>query len=92
MKSNRWQRNFNRALVYDLYVKPILAAVLTWVVVVVVLKWLLKDLLNPEMAILAVLLYYLFFIDAKIDLLKRTLDEKARYRDTKKLWIEGELE
>jgi hypothetical protein len=91
MKATRWQRNFDRAVVVDLYVKPILAAMATLVVVVLVVRWLFPSVVDPTMAILAVLLYYACFLDAKIDMLKRTVDDRARFRETRKLWVEGDL-
>lgn len=91
MKTNKWQNNFNRAVVYELYVKPIIAAAIVFIIVVLGIRWLFPETVNPVLAILAVVLYYVHFLDAKIDMLKRTLDEQARFRETKKLWIEGEI-
>ncbi|MFQ5603839.1 MAG: hypothetical protein ACE5HS_11270 [bacterium] len=92
MKKNRWQNNFNRALIFDLYIKPILSAAITFFIAVMVGKWLTKDLISAPLAVLAVILYYLYFLDAKIDLLKRTLDEKAKYRNARYLWVESQPE
>lgn len=90
MKTNRWQRNFDRAAVMDLYVKPILASAATLIVIVVIVRRLFPGAVDPTAAILAVVLYYNFYLDAKLDMLKRTLDDRARLRQTRKLWIEGE--
>ncbi len=92
MTMNRWQKNFNRAMVYDLYLKPILFAVVTYIVVLLLTKWVFTRNFNAMHAVLAILLYYALYLDAKLDMLKRTLDENARFRDTRKLWIEGELQ
>jgi hypothetical protein len=92
MKATRWQKNFDRAVAMDLYVKPILSAFVTLVLVVLVVRRLFPEVVDPTVALLAVVLYYACFLDAKLDMLKRTLDGKARFRDTRKLWIEGEAE
>jgi len=90
MKTNRWRKNFNYAAIYSLYVRPIIVTAFVLVAVIVVSKYLLKDLLYASFAILVVLVFYVHFLDAKIDMLKRTLDEKSKYKDTKYLWIEVE--
>ena len=96
MSVNRWERNFFNATVYELYVKPIIRALgVLLVTALVVGVGRRHGILGPggdvfQTCMLACILYFLFFLDAKIDMLKRTLDLKARFRLTKKLWLEEE--
>jgi hypothetical protein len=88
MITNKWQKNFTHAVIYSLYVRPIISSAFIIVLVVVGLKYFIKDLLSAAFTLLAVLVFYAHFIDAKLDMLKRTLDEKSKCKDAKSLWIE----
>jgi|PlaIllAssembly_1097288.scaffolds.fasta_scaffold2035758_1 hypothetical protein len=96
MKTNPWQKDFSKAAKYALNVKPSLGV---WGTVALAL--ILCELGRffgvidrsdwPFVIIgtlLCVLLSYVLAVNAKIDMLKRTLDQRARYRDTKQLWFD----
>ena len=97
MSANRWETNFVRATAYELYVKPIVSA-LGVLLVASLIIWAGRrlGLLKPDGrdvfqgCMLACIFYYVFFLNAKIDMLKRTSDRNARFRPTTKLWIEEE--
>lgn len=97
MSANRWERNFVSATAYELYVKPVISA-LGVLLVAALIVWAGRRLgvLKPnggdvfQGCMLACIFYYVFFLNAKLDMLKRTSDRNARFRSTAKLWIEEE--
>ncbi len=97
MKTNPWQNNFARAAKYALNVKPQLGV---WGTIALALIFCeLGRFLGvidrsdwPFVIVgtmLCVLLSYVLTVSAKLDMLKRMLDQKARHRETKQLWLEG---
>ncbi|MGD0101272.1 MAG: hypothetical protein ABSC60_13070 [Acidobacteriota bacterium] len=97
MKTNPWQKDFSKAAKYALNVKPPLGV---WGTIALALIFCeLGRFLGvidrsdwPFVIIgtlLCVLLSYVLSVNAKLDMLKRTLDQKARYRATKELWLES---
>ena len=104
MKTNPWQKDFTKASIISLYVSPIVHS--TGVILVAVLlswlfrrlgwlgedNWLLTFFMVLLTAILSTVLYYVFHLNAKIDMLKRTVDPAAREKDTRMLWVEGTFE
>ena len=97
MIANRWERNFVSATAFELYVKPIISA-LGVLLVASLIVWAARRLgiLKADSGsvfqgcMLACTFYFVFFLNAKIDMLKRTSDRNARFRPTSKLWIEEE--
>jgi hypothetical protein len=95
MSANRWEKNFAGAAIYELYVKPIISAIGVLLVGGLVV-WTLRrfgvlgsngrDVLQISM--ICCILYFVFHLSAKIDMLKRTVDRGARHRDTKRLWLD----
>jgi hypothetical protein len=45
-----------------------------------------------QLTFLCVTLIYVLTISAKVDMLKRTMDQDARYRNTKTLWLDKTIE
>ena len=90
MEKNRWKENYNKAVIRHLYFKPLTASLITFFTVILLMKFILKDLVSAPLVLLAAILYYVYYIDAKIDLLKRKLDRDATHRSSKTLWLEDE--
>ncbi len=97
MSANRWEKNFVTATAYELYVKPIISALGVLLVAALIVSagrriGILRsnggDVFQGCM--LACIFYFVFYLNAKIDMLKRTSDQKARFRSTTMLWIEKE--
>jgi hypothetical protein len=90
MKTNAWETDYVRASIMSLYVRPIIDAVGV-LVLAALLAWILRrtgwsgDALTG--AVMSALLYYVLHLNAKVDMLKRTLDPAARERPTKRLWV-----
>ena len=95
MSANRWEKNFAGAAIYELYVKPIISAIGVLLVGALVV-WTFRrfgvlgsngrDVL--QIIMICCILYFVFHLSAKIDMLKRTVDKGARHRDTKRLWLD----
>jgi hypothetical protein len=95
MSANRWERDFAGAAFYELYVKPIISAIGVLLVGALIV-WILRrfgvlgsngrDIL--QIIMICCILYFVFHLSAKIDMLKRTVDKGARHRDTKRLWLD----
>jgi hypothetical protein len=96
MKTNPWQKNFSKAARFALNVKPSIGV---WGAMALALIFCelgrflgVIDRSDWSFVILGTLLCvqlsYVLAVNAKIDLLKRTLDQRARYRNTKQLWFD----
>ena len=96
MTSNPWKENFSKAAKYAVYYKPSLSVLLALVLALALCEFgrfvgVLdrRDWPNTiQFTFLGITLIYVLTNSAKIDLLKRFVDRDARYRDTKKLWLE----
>jgi len=99
MNANKWEKNYYGATIYELYVKPIFAGIASLLSIALTI-WILRKIgLSADhtgfsllVCILSILLYLLYHLHSKIDLLKRTLDPDARHRSAKWLWIEKDQE
>jgi hypothetical protein len=97
MNANKWEKNHLGATVYELYVKPVLAGIMSLLSIGLTI-WILRKIgLSAEhtgfsllVCILSILLFLVYHLHSKIDLLKRTLDPNAKCRPSKWLWIEKE--
>jgi hypothetical protein len=97
MNANKWEKNYFSATIYELYVKPIFAGIASLLSITPTI-WILRHIgLSGDHAgfsllvcILSVLLFLVYHLHSKIDLLERTLDPNARCRSSKWLWIEKE--
>jgi hypothetical protein len=97
MNANKWEKNYFNATVYELYVKPVFAGIVSLLSIGMTI-WVLKKIgLSAEntgfsllVCMLSILLFLVYHLHSKIDLLKRTLDPNARCRTAKWLWIEKE--
>ena len=97
MSKNLWQNDFSKAARYALNVKPQLGVWGTTALALILCE--LGRFLGVidrgdwqfviTGTLLVVLLSYALAINAKLDMLKRTIDRKARYRETKQLWLES---
>jgi hypothetical protein len=95
MSANRWEKNFAGAATYELYVKPLISGIGVLLVGGLVV-WAGRrfgvvgsngrDVLLISM--ICCILYFVFHLSAKVDMLKRTVDKGARHRDTKRLWLD----
>jgi hypothetical protein len=99
MKTNPWQRDYVKASILALYVHPIIHAVSVLLLAVLV-SWLfgrigvfgegnrqLTFFMSLMTGVLSAILYFVLHLNAKVDLLKRTVDPAARERTDKQLWV-----
>ncbi len=95
MRTNPWQGDYVRASIVALYVQPIIQAVGVLLAAVAVswlfrltglfgeTNWQLTFFMSLMTAVLSAVLYLVLHLNAKIDLLKRTVDPTARERTSR---------
>jgi hypothetical protein len=96
MTNNPWKENFSKAAKYAVYLKPSISCVGTFVMALALCElgrfvgvvdrsdW--NSIIHYTF--LGTILIYVLTVSAKVDLLKRTVDQNARYCDTKMLWLD----
>jgi len=96
MTSNPWKEDFPKAAKYAVYYKPTISFLLALILALALCEFgRFVGVINRsdwpntiQFTFLGITLIYVLTNSAKIDMLKRSVDRDARYRDTKKLWLE----
>ena len=89
MKHEKWKNDFKGSTIKHLYFKPLIVAFIITIGLIVLMKFVANDLINTPIVMLGAVVYYLAFIDAKIDMLKRTLDKESKYKNSTLLWLDS---
>jgi len=94
MNTEKSPGDFRQLAVREVYFKPLFMAAFcvggAIVPGLVLRAW--KPGVDPVLlwifGLLCAVCYLVAFINGKVDMLKRNLDQEARYRDSKRLWLE----